>query len=243
MFDHYRKCIDPPHTAALCPGLPGWRLPGWAGTRKVKPVWISLKQETVSGSGFGWAICKSAPCSRQITMPAPYRLVFYRPDALHATQPTVSKHWRQRNCTYIFGIINSFTIHFFVFWTHYIEIVQRSFLVRHAQEYILLEVFQAFGSPGHFCRYLQSIVKVHTLCTTLEAVLTILDMPNAEEVWDKPGNLLGRSHVPMNVLHGPAVFDRRNWGLRWPPSSAIIVVYPRNSLGLCDISVRMKEVV
>ena len=40
---------------ALYPGLPGW-----AGTRKVKPVRILLKQETVSGSGIGWAICKSA---------------------------------------------------------------------------------------------------------------------------------------------------------------------------------------
>ena len=48
---------------ALCPGLPGW-----AGTRKVKPIWILLKQETVSGSGFSWAICKSASHSRQITM-------------------------------------------------------------------------------------------------------------------------------------------------------------------------------
>ena len=28
-----------------------------------------LKQETVSGSGISWAICKSAPCSRQITTP------------------------------------------------------------------------------------------------------------------------------------------------------------------------------
>ena len=34
------------------------RLPGWAGTRKVKPIWILLKQETVSGSGINWAICK-----------------------------------------------------------------------------------------------------------------------------------------------------------------------------------------
>ena len=50
----------------LCPGLPGW-----AGTRKEKPVWILLKQETVSGSGISWAICKSAPRSRQITTPAP----------------------------------------------------------------------------------------------------------------------------------------------------------------------------
>ena len=32
-------------------------LPGWAGTRKVKPIWILLKQETVSGSGISWAIC------------------------------------------------------------------------------------------------------------------------------------------------------------------------------------------
>ena len=75
------------HLTALCPGLPGW-----AGTRKVKPIWILLKQETVSGSGISWAICKSAPCSRQITMPAPHHSVFYRPDALPATQPTVSKH-------------------------------------------------------------------------------------------------------------------------------------------------------
>ena len=51
---------------ALCPGLPGW-----AGTRKVKPIWILLKQETVSGSDISWAICKSAPRSRQTTTPAP----------------------------------------------------------------------------------------------------------------------------------------------------------------------------
>jgi len=36
-------------------------LPRWAGTRKVKPIWILLKQETVSGSGISWATCKSAP--------------------------------------------------------------------------------------------------------------------------------------------------------------------------------------
>ena len=74
---------------ALCPGLPGW-----ASTRKVKPVWILLKQETVSGSGISRAVCKSAPHTRQITTPAPHYSVFYRPDALPATQPTVSKHWR-----------------------------------------------------------------------------------------------------------------------------------------------------
>jgi len=33
--------------------------------QKVKPIWILLKQETVIGSGISWAICKSAPRSRQ----------------------------------------------------------------------------------------------------------------------------------------------------------------------------------
>ena len=73
---------------ALSPGLPGW-----AGTRKVIPIWILLKQETVSGSGISWAICKSAFRSRQMTTPAPHHSVFYRPDALPAAQPTASKHW------------------------------------------------------------------------------------------------------------------------------------------------------
>jgi len=57
---HTHTCLT-----ALCP-----ELPGWAGTRKVKPVWILLKQETVSGSGISWAICKCAPRSRQIATPA-----------------------------------------------------------------------------------------------------------------------------------------------------------------------------
>jgi len=74
---------------ALCPGLPRW-----AGTRKVKPIWILLKQETVSGSGISWAICKSARRSRETTTPTPHHSVFYRPDTLPATQPTASKHWR-----------------------------------------------------------------------------------------------------------------------------------------------------
>jgi len=60
-----------------------------------KPVWILLKQETVSGNGISWAMCKSAPCPRQITMPAPHHSVFYKPDAIPAAQPTASKHWRQ----------------------------------------------------------------------------------------------------------------------------------------------------
>ena len=49
---------------------------GWASTRKVKPSLILLQQETVSGSGISWAIRKSAPSSRQVTMPAPHHSVF-----------------------------------------------------------------------------------------------------------------------------------------------------------------------
>jgi len=39
-------------------------------------MWILLKQETVSGIGISWAICKSAPRSRQITMPTPTTQLF-----------------------------------------------------------------------------------------------------------------------------------------------------------------------
>jgi len=91
MLPHYTHI----HLMALCPGLPGW-----AGTWKVKPICILLKQETVNGSGISWAICKSAPCTRQTTMPAPHHSVFYRPDALSAAQPTVSKHWRQNTTSW-----------------------------------------------------------------------------------------------------------------------------------------------
>jgi len=85
------KCTHT-HLTALFPGLPGW-----AGTTKVKPIWILLKQQTVSGISISWAICKSAPRSRQITTPAPHHSVFYRLDALPAVQPTASKHWRKQN--------------------------------------------------------------------------------------------------------------------------------------------------
>ena len=90
--DYWKQIHTHTRLTAFCPGLPGW-----AGTRKVKPDWISLKQETMIGNGISWPMCKSAPRSRQITMPAPHHSVFYRPNALPAAQPTASKHWRQRH--------------------------------------------------------------------------------------------------------------------------------------------------
>jgi len=83
---------------ALFPGLLRW-----AGIRKAKPIWILLKQETVSVSGISWAIRKSATRSRQTTTPAPHHSVFYMPDALPVAQPTASKHWRQKALTYKVG--------------------------------------------------------------------------------------------------------------------------------------------
>jgi len=58
-------------------------------TTILRPSWIL--------SGTTW-ICKSTTWPRHINMPASHRSVFYRPDALPATQPTASKHWRQSHC-------------------------------------------------------------------------------------------------------------------------------------------------
>jgi len=91
---------------ALFPGLPGW-----AGTRKVKPIWILLKQETVSGSGISWAICKSAPRSRQITTPAPHHSVFTgRMPFLPPNQQCQSTEGKRRMAH--FTIISKLTSHF-----------------------------------------------------------------------------------------------------------------------------------
>ena len=67
---------------ALFPGLPGW-----AGTRMVKPIWILLKQEIVSGSGISWAIRKSAPRSRQ---PVPHHSSFHSQVGCPSCRPTNS---------------------------------------------------------------------------------------------------------------------------------------------------------
>ena len=58
-----RQIITPtPHTHPFNGSLSGTTRA--SRYQKGKPIWILLKQETVSGSGISWAICKSAPCSR-----------------------------------------------------------------------------------------------------------------------------------------------------------------------------------
>jgi len=61
-----------------------------AGTEKVKPISILMKQQMM---GWQWhqlhrlqIICT---CSRQTVTPAPHHSIFYRPDALPDAQPTV----------------------------------------------------------------------------------------------------------------------------------------------------------
>jgi len=91
----YRYNHTHTHTrlTALLPGLSEW-----AGTRKVKPIWILLKQD----SEWQWhqlghmQVCTSNQTDNHASTPP---LWFYRPDALPAAQPTASKHWRQATDT------------------------------------------------------------------------------------------------------------------------------------------------
>ena len=80
------------HTHTFNGPFPG--LPGCAGTRKVTPIWIFVKQETVSGSGISWAVCKSAPRSRQITTPAHNSVVTGRMPFLPPNQQRQSTEGR-----------------------------------------------------------------------------------------------------------------------------------------------------
>jgi len=94
------------HTHPFNGPFPG--LPRWASTRKVKPIWILLKQETVSGSDIRWAIMGNMQVCTALqtdnhdsTLP----LSFYRLDALTTAEPTASKHWRHTLDTYSWLII------------------------------------------------------------------------------------------------------------------------------------------
>jgi len=94
MHVHTYTDTDNHFSTASFPGQPDH-----AGTRKVKPVWILIRQEMM---GFGnMAVASAGPyaknsalCSRHITTTLPHDSL-YRPGALHDTEPTVSKQRRQ----------------------------------------------------------------------------------------------------------------------------------------------------
>jgi len=71
----------------FCPGLPRW-----AGTRKVKPVWIYWSKR-VSGSGISWAICKSVPWPRHMTTPASHHFFTGQMPFLLPNQQRQSTGW------------------------------------------------------------------------------------------------------------------------------------------------------
>ena len=83
-YDHWLTTHTHTRLTALFP-----RLPGWAGTRNLKQIWIYWSKRQ-------WvAVASAGPYASLHLAPAPHHSVFYRPDALPATQPTASKHWRQ----------------------------------------------------------------------------------------------------------------------------------------------------
>ena len=73
---------------ALCPGLPGW-----VGIRKVKPIWILLKQETVSGSEIHWAICNCTLLQTDNHASTP-PLSFLQAGCPSCRRTNSVKHWR-----------------------------------------------------------------------------------------------------------------------------------------------------
>jgi len=85
--------------------------PGWPGTRTAKPVWILLKQETVSGSGISWAICKSLhlapdkqPCQHPTTQFFAGQIPFLPPNQqCQSTEGT--RHWN--NWLYYIALHNT----------------------------------------------------------------------------------------------------------------------------------------
>jgi len=84
------------YMVSLKPGtftLPLFRTTQVSQYQKGKTNLNLLEQETLSGSDISWAMCKSAPQPRQTTTPTLHQ-VFYKPDALPATQPIASKYWR-----------------------------------------------------------------------------------------------------------------------------------------------------
>jgi len=88
-----KPCLQHTHThPTYCPKLDFFR--DYPGEPVPEPIWILLKQETVTGIGISWAISKFAP---RPTQPCqhPTTPFFYRLDAHPAIQPTVSKHRRQ----------------------------------------------------------------------------------------------------------------------------------------------------
>jgi len=74
--------------------LPGTTWVSWNQKGKTKTIWISWSKRQWEAVGSTGPYAKSATRPRQLCQ-HPSTQFFYRPDALPATQPTMSKHWRK----------------------------------------------------------------------------------------------------------------------------------------------------
>jgi len=99
LYMFYTHCLEQQHThicTALCPGTTGW-----AGTRKVKPIWILLKQvasklwqsvqQTTAASAGPYASLHLAPDNYTSTAPLSFLQA-----GRSSCHPTESKHWKPR---------------------------------------------------------------------------------------------------------------------------------------------------
>jgi len=91
--------------------------------QKGKPIWILLKQETVSGSGISWTICKSAPCSwhnHASTIPLSFftgRMPFLSPSEQHQ----ISNNSKNR---FLIGYIYIYALFAISWWNKCVHVVR-----------------------------------------------------------------------------------------------------------------------
>ena len=139
----------------------------------------------MSGTGISWAICKSAPCSRQITMPAPHHTVFYRPDALPAAKPTASKHWRQQHSIPHVRISHTVVLTWFTIpgWLSFTKVVVLSALFE-----LKLHELQTYNS--YFCE-LPLLTLTNPLAIILHStdhIMALCRNVNASSYWFSRSN-------------------------------------------------------
>ena len=118
----------------------------------------------MSGSGISWAICKSASRSRQITTPAPYHSVFYRPGALPAAQPTASKRWRHQPVfenTY-FTFFSDFEKRDFLRFLRCRQKVLKSLQQKFSHQSVEVQILRSVITVIHFSYLFVSLVYLRT---------------------------------------------------------------------------------
>jgi len=173
------------------PGLPRW-------TDKVNQsgfYWSKRQRAAVASAG---AICKSAPRSRQITMPAPHHSVFYRPDAIPATQPTASKHWRQtkKSCQ-MYSLSQATRAHPAKFIP--VSVALSQLTLQDHGHMGLVHPWHACLSPSHYrCQ--------GNYCWTYKVGACLQSLPHSEKLWER-------------IIH-----TKFNFSLKWEPKIYLHII-------------------